>query len=560
MGLLSFIYPTLCLAVALAGVWLYRRFPKWGRLDRVMIASLPWIAFIVLVRIIHESLLAPLQVWDTVHLLPAYLLADGKRLFYPAASGPILDMMYGPMTAVAYWPVTCLTREPAWAAGIAKYFTVFYFLLPAAFMAVVRPRPTPRQSLFVAYAFLGYVYFCFQSPALSGSCFWNHADSPSLCWSGLACLIVFFRKAEKHFAWMFLAALCTALAMWTKQVTAPLVLGLFIYLWIADGAGAAMRYWLCFLLASALTLAVFVPWHGFQEMWFNLVVNPSLEPWNKDLVKVEGWAIVELMQRMRWVSILIACYFVYEWHKKTAPGGIRQWCSVHRWVLFVIVGICMIPTALMGRMKVGGDLNALSFATYFLATGTYAILLQFIMSPRTSADYGIAQGVLKKLIYAYVVSSMIMQLPTLSYYFLCLPKYLHRLESNPPSVSCRYSREHPGVVYMPWNCLETYLAEGTIYHFEYAVFDREMGNLPPDPVHFKSGLPAAMRYVAYPFNEQARHVMKYFPEYRYETTLPDLPPGWTVYTSNPAEGKLIASSTEPPDPDRVRRVPRRIGT
>lgn len=551
MGTLSFCYPIVFFLCLLLGLLLYRREPSWGVLDRLWTASLPLLIFVIGARLFNEVLLAPTQIWDTVNLLPAYLLADGKPLYYPPGQGPILDMMYGPMTAVAYWPVTWFTRHPTYATSLAKLCTVFYFFLPAALIGIIRPKPSLRAAIAIAGAFVAYVYYVLQSSSLSGSALWNHADAPALGWAGLSCAILYWRLERKNVAWLYVSAFLAVLSMWTKQVTVPLVVAMALYLMIADGFLMALQYTLGVLVFGAMTTLVFSSCYGFSELWFNLVVNPSLQPWNKDLVKTEGWAVVELMERMRWMGILLSFFLIYEFHHHRFKGSMRAWFDRERWILFIVASLCLIPSALAGRMRVGGDLNAISFSTFFLVTGMYALILRYVTSPEPSEEFHFSQLFLKKFLFAYAVTSMVIQLPVQSYYFVCLPKYLHRLESNTPKVAYTYAKAHPGELYMPWNGLETYLAEGKIYHFEYAVFDREVGNLPPSEEHFRAGLPTAMQAIAYPPNEQARHVMKHFPEYVHETIDPELP-GWTIYET----GARTSQQRHTPDPQRPIRLPK----
>ena len=537
LHVLNLVFPFLCVAAILLAVFLYKNVRTDERIERFMAAAAPIVILFVVARIVNESLLAPLQIWDTVHLLGAYLLADGKRLFYPEATGPILDMMYGPVMAISYWPVTLLTRNPAWAAGFAKSVTLFYFLAPSLWLCRRVDRDYPRRRIFVIYVFLAYLYFAFRSPALAGSAFWIHADAPALGWSGLSCMIIYLKKHRESWHWMALSALFAALGMWTKQVLFPLPVGLALYLAITEGAVSVARYFFYFTGASFLTTCIFCGWFGFDNLWFNLITNPSSQPWHRDMMKTEGWAIVELMERLRWPSIVIFLFCVFHRRSNSVEesSSLRDFYDRYRWSLFMLVATLMVPAALVGRMRMGGDLNALSFSTYFMALGLLTLAIQFVAANSSTDDYRFGQTFVKKLMFAYVLSAMLVEVPTLSYYFVCLPKYLHRLETNPASVAYEFSKKHPGVVYMPWNCLETYLAEGKIYHFEYAIFDRELGNLTPTLEHFRAGLPPGMKYVGYPFNEQARHVMKYFPDYVFESTLPELP-GWTLYAATQSPG------------------------
>src|SRR5215471_10806466 len=44
--------------------------------------------------------------WNAARLAPTFALVRGYRLYYPAESGPILDHVYGPVSALAFLPAT----------------------------------------------------------------------------------------------------------------------------------------------------------------------------------------------------------------------------------------------------------------------------------------------------------------------------------------------------------------------------------------------------------------------------------------------------------------------
>jgi hypothetical protein len=57
-------------------------------------------------------------------------------------------------------------------------------------------------------------------------------------------------------------------------------------------------------------------------------------------------------------------------------------------------------------------------------------------------------------------------------------------------------RSHPAQVYLPWNPLDTWVAEHRRDHFDNGVFDRALAGRPISREHYRSGLPAHLHWVA----------------------------------------------------------------
>jgi hypothetical protein len=104
-----------------------------------------------------------------------------------------------------------------------------------------------------------------------------------------------------------------------------------------------------------------------------------------------------------------------------------------------------------------------------------------------------------------------------------------RLWQNDAELAYDFAVRHPGEAYFPWHPLASLLAEGRLYHFDYALIDRFLGGYEPTVAHVRGYVPPGMRWIA------ARGrvwTLRYFPEYSQETTLPELP-GWTVLMRPP---------------------------
>jgi len=512
------------------GALLYARLSSWSMVERFIAASLPTAILIFIAILTREFLEAPFQIWNNIRLLPAFMATAGLPLYFPRDTGPVLDMMYGPFNAYAYVPVALLTKDPTLVSEIAKCFTILYYFGPVLWLTCHKLPKELRQWVIALYVFLFFAYYSYDSQALIGSAFSNHADAPALGFSATACIFLFYRKHKEAWGPLWASALFATMAIWTKQVTLPLLFALPFCLWLMEDGRYLGRYLFCLIVTLCLSTVLFCRMYGTETLWFNLIINPMHQPWEESLFKVQGRALVELLQRMRWISLVTFFYLAYEWRAlQRYPISRFEWFSRNRWIMFTIVGIFMIPTSIIGRLKIGGALNALSFTIYFLIVGVGLLFLKILLARSESGAYRWTQMMIKCGVVFAVLSSMTINTPSLTYYFLFLKKNIVELSSTPGKNACLFLEEHPNEVYLPWNTLSHFLAEKKLYHFDYAISDRDASGFPLTPEHFQAHLPSKMRWVAFPPMTQDEYVMKYLPEFSQRGTLPELP-GWIVYS------------------------------
>src|SRR5437867_2712854 len=86
--------------------WSWRRAARaWGWADRVAAVLLLPPALLTFWLLYSKVVAgAPAIDWNGARLAPTFALAHGYALYYPATSGPILNMVYGPLTPVAFLP------------------------------------------------------------------------------------------------------------------------------------------------------------------------------------------------------------------------------------------------------------------------------------------------------------------------------------------------------------------------------------------------------------------------------------------------------------------------
>jgi len=528
--LLNSLFPGLLVLSVGYSAYIFNRLSEWSLGDKLLVSTIPPGVVMAAGIMLRQALDCPFQGLETIDLLPAYMIAHGLNLYYGVHNGPVLDMMYGPMNAVAYWPVTLFSHLSDSGAMIGEFITAFYYFIPAIWLIFGGRWRNSRQLAYCAAIFLAFILYSIQSPVLGDSAFSNHADAPALGWAGLACMLI-LQRDNRMVNWrLWCSAICAVLSVWTKQVMLPIVAAIPLYIFLADDARTAWRYFIRISLVSVVAFVGFMWGFGFKEVWFNLVVHPWSEPWEVGLMKVQGRAVVELMQECRWSALILASYLVYDsrsWFQ--TASDMRKWFQHHSWTLFMLVGLMMIPTSILGRIKIAGALNALSFSVYFLAMAVVNLALDVYSSRQQRTYDPLANMISKVVVIFYVISSTMLQGPPLGFYFMHLTTALSRLEHTPSSYVYEFARTHPDEVYFPRNTLSYFLSTGRLTHYDVAVYERYIAGFPVVGKHFDDFLPPKMKWVAYPPDVDGTNFIKmWLPEFSKQTTLPELP-GFAVY-------------------------------
>jgi hypothetical protein len=512
------------------GVVIFRRLPHWDLTDRLVAACTPFCGILLIGIVIRMILKAPFMYWNEPRLAPIFALTRGYRLYYGPDSGPALCTMYGPLTALAYLPVT-IFHSPTIIFLLAGTLSTAFFFLPILWLHIDRLPYRSPKFIYGLWGFICFGLFIYHSLALGWSAFSIHADAPALGFSALACYALYQRRQKDRLTPFIVSALSCVLAVWTKQTLAPLVLALPVYLWLAEGRRSAVRYALCLLtLGSAISLLFF--WWLGRDMIFGMFTIPSHTPWFYPPVEAFLWATRLLFSDKKvpffWSIVIFYVWYLY---KTSKSNNVSEWLEENRWALFAIVSLFLIPTALLTRVKVGGEVNANSLTLYFLLASVTLLLSHTAAALPEHRLSGISRGSKYLLIFlvAGAASADIYHLWRGGWYG---PSQLKRFEwdnikRNPPQIAYEFAAKHPNEVYFPWYPLVTLLADGKLYHFDDGVSDRAMAGFPMTPEHVRANLPSHMRYVVED-DKEASYVRRYLPEFSKRVILDDLA-GWYVY-------------------------------
>jgi hypothetical protein len=532
------------LSLLVLGAWLFQKLSQWSLLDRLIVASMPAVSFLLGVLMLNKFLILGMSPfgrwggWNGARLAPTFALTHDYPLYSSADSGSVLNTIYGPVTALAYLPAT-LTSSPTAAVILASLLSPLLFFLPIFWLHVGDNWRNLQQTIVAFSAFIGFCFLALGSIPLSESAFLVHADAPALGLGASACAVLYYRKHKDRIPALFLSATFAVLAVWTKQVALPIPFALLTYVLLADGRRCFQRYALCFCVSGTLISAILIVAFNPQPLFFNILTLPSHHPWwfidsmqdiprdNKiQAIKALFLVFIELTRRSFIPLIIIVfsviCQYLFLSRKKHIREARfkvpRTWINSNRWSLFMIVGAFSVPTSMLGRVKVGGIDNTLSYTIYFLLAAATLSLINFT-DPEAQALNKINK--ISILLILTISVAINLPLPLDHIYY-----QLKNIPSNQHQVAYNYAKNHPNEAYFPWHPLSSLLAEKKLYHFAFGILDRELAGFPLSDRHFRAYLPSNLQLIAYP--NWASGFVKGLPEFSKKVEIDELP-GWKVY-------------------------------
>jgi hypothetical protein len=378
---------------------------------------------------------------------------------------------------------------------------------------------------------IGFGLFSGASRALAGPAFWIHADAPAL---GLACVavaIAYFRRQSEAAAAGMASALAAVLSVLTKQVALPIVAALPLVCLIYDGRRAASRCVLWLVVAGGASVLIVANWLDVRSLALNALVLPARHPWTGPAQSALAAAGGELL---RVASAPLAVIVLCGLSAPSARGGriesCATWLRERRWTMWIVVGGVMLPSALLGRVKVGGDVNALSYTLYFLAIAAGLTLLRAQPSASTRADTSRRRCAIWPAIALPLVALglCVMIWPRLR----AVPDLLAALPENPERTGYAFALQHRGEVYFPSNPLLTLYSEQQAHHLSDAVYSRALADIEISRRQIDAFLPRRMRLIA--FVGPSDFSSTYLQRFTRRVPIEGLPPHWTVLAREPA--------------------------
>lgn len=481
--------PGVVVALAiLLGLLLAMRARTEPRLVRLAWASLPLAVVATLLMAWATFRLVPHWTWSAARLAASARIAFGFPLYPSPGDAMVTGWVYGPVSALAYLPAVW-AGEPLAALRVATWLNAFYFLLPPLLLTAALWRspasrlPAALAVLFGIAALIAPYGLWYAAAALS-------ADTVAFCLGALSCVALSREKLRPF------AALLCVLAIWTKQVEAPLALAQIGFLAWRHGPQAAGRFGLWLVAATAATAAIFVGWFGFAGLWHGLVTIPSRHPIEHARI---GSLILAFGRATGWVWLL--ALFLRPWRPVTTatlPGSYRDTALV-----FLLASAATLPGGLAAAAKAGGGENSLHAIAYAVYAGiALGVGLLNSSAPRIAAR---ALGALLAGL-ALLLGLNLARIFSHDHLALANPGVQHR-------EAYAFARSRPGQTYYPCNPLIALMAERRDYPFDYGLYDWRLAGAAPNSARLRALLPDTLTFIIYHEKDPSHELLRVFPEF-----------------------------------------------
>lgn len=512
---------------------LYRKNAKLALSDRWITAFLPFATLFAFARVVVDWLNSPMNLWDGERLAMTYARLAGDVVFYGPTDGPVTSWMYGPASLLAFFPATFFPT-PTLAILVGTLLGQIFYLAPVFYLCFKTRGEKNESSLFSFAIFVAFLLFSYQSSVLGSGYQGLFADVVGFVFAGFACLLWPREKKVKISDYLWPSVL-VALAVWSKQTFLPLVFALPLYAFLQKGKKEGIQNTLvavATLFVISLFFCAFFPADG---LWKKLIVYPATIPWRRSLFGggmlslhptfiERAKSLMEVAEELFvQASFLLApLLFFYLSFWGIRPKGSKKKLLANDSFLFLWVALFLVPTALLGRVKVGGGENTPNVCLYFVGLSLVALIAEFASHLWMEANAKLDQ-LAKNFILVILVVFPITNLPIL--YTSIQP--LQDLTNNPHEVAYQYAKKHPGEVYFPWSTLPSVMVDKKLYHSYYGVMDQVLVGNELTPEHFRKHLPENLKQVAFMSNYDTSSLLKYLPEFTEKVEVPELP-GWTV--------------------------------
>ena len=524
------------IAIALAvGAFLHASARGCPPAERLSLLLCPAAVAVCLTLAAHEINQTTLNHWSGGRMFPAIGLLYSAEM-YVGRDGPgaIMNTIYPPLAYLVYLP-SALFSSPTWAILAGSSVSLALFLAPAVALTfwASKGRGEGPATLMGVACILLFFQATLMSKAMIHAAFQIHADAPMIGFVGLACLVLYRARGDSGLSnpACLLSATFAAMALWSKQTAITMVAALPLWILLNHGFRSGIRFAAYLVAATVALLALLAPLLEFKSFVFNIVSLPGKHPWFYEGPNLPGGLVVLTADYFCYTaavsgSILLAAFVRRQLTPGGEPGptGSGRWPTGNPWILFVMVGVAAVPTALLSRIKMGGFWCNYAPTPFFLGLGLIAFLGEWHAANRrrglTSFNANLAFFTL-----ILVVAPLARGIESFSAINAIRPPW-----KNAHEEAYRYCLRHPGLAYFPWHPLSTLLAEGKAYHFECGMADRELGNCGVSPEHFRRNTPPHFRYVCFPpdTTPRSRKAMRYLPEFTRRVEIEGLP-GWFCF-------------------------------
>ena len=515
------------LALTVSGFIWFRNRETFGRSTALAAVSVPMCVYVALVLTLALAATKTSREqdnWDTARLIPSVSLAEGKQVYSTRTEGSVQTTMYPPVWVVSYLPVAA-ADTPSGVLRIGIFLTLLFSFVP---IVLLFRNGSPDGNLTA----LGSTSFFFVStlvPSLSYSLFKPHADAPGLGYAMLACVMA-LRAGPPTMRRLAGVALLAWLSILSKQVMFPLLLVLPLWFFLVHGRREGVRL-VGWLAVSGLGLMVpITAFFGWKGVLFNTLVIPGRVPWEySQYPRVLAAMLVtaELLVHSLPLVILLTVGAVVSAGVGSASvsrPGLRPFLASNAWALPALVALASVPVSIMGRVKVGGFINTFSPTTYFLLAAGILAVIGIPARLEDDSDAGKARYGLNLLALCSLLLALggAARIPFLAAHF---PVPEHRSQQ-----AYEFLTHEDARAFFPMHPLAHLLADGSMFHFAGALYDREELARLPLPSRQREGyFPADPSSVCWERGEEWVR-SRYFTEYTRRIEDHTLEPPWECYS------------------------------
>jgi hypothetical protein len=311
------------------------------------------------------------------------------------------------------------------------------------------------------------------------------------------------------------ACVCAWLSVWSKQTMVPLPPALWLWATSAGGWRAGLKAGTWLFATGAVISSAFLLSFDRDAMLFDAVSWPGHLPWKGSTPGNLFDALYEFLPHALPFAVVLMA--------GTSGKG-----DGARWRLPVLVALAMVPMAVLGRVKKGGDINSFSPALYPLLLAATALLSAVLDGRRGRRDDAVndtdqtlspalSQGERGTFFLplplgegrgeglprdAHATWQHLLGAALVALTALAVPMVDRELSTyrklRPRNSEYRYLIAHPGEALFPWHPLAHLAAEGRPTHHLHSVRERGVAGFPVGHDWSLSHIPKRARFAAFP--------------------------------------------------------------
>lgn len=525
----------LMLIAGAASVWLIvgTRDRHW--FQRCWMAMVPPAAAAILLMLLSLGAMAVTRPLSSLRVVATLMLFNGDNPYSSLTQGDLLTTIYPPGGYAAYFPVL-LGWDPLSVMIIGALTSIGYYMLPPLLLSIQAWRRTGNrwQRWLIASCLGVFTAYLVIDPATRSHLGNVYVDTPALGLAAIATWLVMIADGKRRTPCLIASAILAIAACWAKQIAVPVALALPVYLFLARGHRSAMGYLLIMVIAGTIISGLWIGTLGYDRLSLHLIQLPARHRWIVN--GYTGPMALALAFSFIWIAIwpaltmLAALAGIEYWlDQQQSSESAGNWFDRHRWSALLIVGLCLITTSTLARVKVEGLANSF-FCHYFFLLALLALAQHLI----TRNDLQESTRKLVEQLFTFTAPPA-MALITIAclQQLIILPAAIEQLDQFPEQQAYEALKAHPGQIYFPWHPVANYLAEDRCYNQVRGIVDWHLAELPLDAERFNQGLPANLRYFALRSGSDGFRIRElHLPDFKYKTKL-DALPGWHIWTNRP---------------------------